>query len=173
MGGGSGYRWVWNTWVKAPILKGADLLICSACLPVVSPEIFEKISQGKTVLFACPEQESPAHYGKIASIIRSSRPRSVTVVTIDGSPHCFALHASLNEAEYILGEKVNKEHYVVVDARELVKISPDAIRVARYLSIVQEMIERAPEAIGELEKHSEEYRLSRHLGRTSSSSAPS
>lgn len=172
-GGGCGYRWVWNTWVKAPILKGADLLICSACLPAVSPEIFEKVSQGKTVLFACPEQESPTHYGKIASIIRSSRPRSITVVTIDGSPHCFTLHASLNEAEYILGEKVNKEHYVVVDAKELVRISPDAVRVARYLSVVQKMIEKAPEAVKELEKHSEEYRLSRQLEKASSSRAPS
>ncbi len=151
--------WVWNTWVKAPILKGADLLICSACLPVVNPKLFEELSRGRTVLFACPEQENPTYYGKIASMIRSSRPRSITVVTVDGSPHCFALHASINEAEYILGERVDKEHYVVIDSTHLIKINPDAVRIARYLSIVQKLIEKIPEAVKELEKHSEEYKL--------------
>lgn len=150
--------WLWSTWVKAPILRNSELLIASACLPVVNNGLFEEIAKDKVVLFACPERESPTHYGKIASIIRSSRPRKITVVTVDGSPHCFTLHASANEAEYILGEKVNKEHYVVVNGRELVKISPNAVRVARYLSLVNEIVEKHPEFIKKLENLSEEYK---------------
>lgn len=157
------YPWVWSTWVKAPLLKGSDLLIASACLPLVNPELFEKLSKGKTVLLACPEREPPTHYGKIASIIRSSRPRSITVVTIDGSPHCFTLQASVNEAEYILGEKINKKHYVVVDSRELKEISPDAIRAARYLHIVDRVLRENPEVLRELEKHSMEYRQAKMM----------
>ena len=158
-----GYPWVWSTWVKAPILQGKDLLIASACLPIVNPELFRKLAEGKTVLLACPEREPPTHYGKIASIIRSSRPRSVTVVTIEGSPHCYTLHASVNEAEYILGEKVNKKHYVVVDGKELVEISPDAVRVARYLHLVDKLLKEKPEILKELEKHSLEYRQAKAL----------
>ncbi|MEM0225855.1 MAG: hypothetical protein QXP94_07490 [Thermofilaceae archaeon] len=157
------HPWLWSTWVKAPVLANSDLLIASACLPVVNPEIFGRLAEGRTVLLACPERENPTHYGKIASIIRSSRPRSITVVTIDGSPHCFTLHASANEAEYILGERVNKEHYVVVNGRELTKISPDAVRVARYLSLVNEIVERNPEVLKKLETLSKEYRMA--LGR--------
>ncbi|MEM1612101.1 MAG: hypothetical protein QXH02_01960 [Desulfurococcaceae archaeon] len=74
-------------------------------------------------------------------MIRSMKPRKLMVVTIDGSPHCFTLHASVNEAEYILGEKIERERYVVLNGREIKKISPNAIRVARYLSIVNTMIE--------------------------------
>lgn len=155
--------WLWSTWVKAPPLRGADLLIASACLPIVNPELFEKLSKDRVVLLACPEQESPAHYGKIASMVRSSRPRSLTVVTIDGSPHCFTLHASVNEAEYILGERVPREHYVVVNGSELVRISPDAVRVARYLSVVQKVIDRNSEVLKDLESLSLEYRRSRNL----------
>ena len=157
------YPWVWSTWVKAPILRGRDLLIASACLPYVNPELFRKLAEGKTVLLACPERESPAHYGKIASIIRSSKPRSITVVTIDGSPHCFTLHASANEAEYILGEKVEKRHYVVVNGEKLVEVSPDAVRVARYLHLVDKLVKEHPEILKELEKVSLEYRQARRL----------
>lgn len=153
-----GLPWLWSTWVKTPMLKNADLLIASACLPYVNPRLFEELSKDRVVLLACPERESPAHYGKIASIIRSSKPRSVTVVTIDGSPHCFALQASVNEAEYILGEKVEKKHYVVVNASELREISPNAIRVARYLHLVDELLKEKPEVLEKLKSLSLEYR---------------
>jgi hypothetical protein len=79
-------------------------------------------------------------------------------VTIDGSPHCFQLHAAVNEAEYILGEKLNKRHYVVVDGRDLHEISPDTVRVARYLHLVEKLVRERPEILAELEKHSLEYR---------------
>jgi len=154
-----GYHpWVWSIWVKTPILKGSDILIVSACLPYVNPKLFEELSKDKVVLFACPERENPTHYGKIASIIRSSKPRSITVVTVDGSPHCFTLHASVNEAEYILGEKVEKKHYVVVNAKELKEISPNAVRVARYLHLVDELLREKPEVLEKLRKLSLEYR---------------
>nr|WP_157864712.1 4Fe-4S ferredoxin [Thermogladius calderae] len=158
-----GVSWVWSTWVKAPHLEGGEILVASACLPVVNPELFEKLSKNRAVLLACPERESAAYYGKLASMIRSTKPRKLVVVTIDGSPHCFALQASVNEAEYILGEKVDREHYVVVDGRELKKISPNAVRVARYLSIVNELVEKNPEALEELGKHSKEYQRALEL----------
>jgi len=146
-------------WVKSPVLKGADLLIASACLPSVNKELFQEISEGKVVLLACPEEESPIHYGKIATIIRSSQPRTVAVVTIDGSPHCFTLHASLNLAEYLLGTRLSKKHYVVVDGRKLVEITSNAVRLARYLSIIDKVLKQHPELLDELSKHSLEYAL--------------
>ncbi len=157
-----------STRVKAPIYRNSDILIASKCLPVVAPEIFKEISKDKVVVFMCPEQENPAVYGKIASVIRSSRPKSITVVTIDGSPHCFTLHAAVNEAFYILGEKlVERHHYVVVDGEKLVEITPDAVRLARYLSIMQRIVEEHPEYLEELKKHSLEYKLAkeRHTDR--------
>jgi hypothetical protein len=154
--------WLWSTWVKTPVLRGSEVLIASACLPLVNKDLFERLARGKVVLLACPERENPTHYGKIASIVRSSKPKKVTVVTVDGSPHCFTLHASVNEAEYILGERIDKEHYVVVNGKDLVEVSPDAVRVARYLSLVNEILEKHPELLKKLEGLSEEYR--RYLG---------
>ncbi len=146
-------------WVKAPILKNADIVIVSRCLKYVNPKIYKKVTEGKVVLEHCPEQENPETYGKIASMIRSSTPKSITVVTIDGSPHCFTLQAAVNEAAYILGMKVKRKHYVVVDGKELVEIVPESIRVARYLSIVNKLIKENKEVLKELKKHSKEYQL--------------
>jgi len=160
------YPWLWSTWVKAPILKGSRLVIASACLPFVNRRIFEELAKDSTVLLACPERESPTHYGKIASMIRSSKPREVIVVTIDGSPHCFTLQANVNEAEYILGEKINKKHFVVVNGEELVEIDPNTIRVARYLHMVDKLYrEKKGQVEEELSKHSLEYRQIKELER--------
>lgn len=160
--------WLWSTWVKTGSLKNSDLLIASACLPIVNPEIYEKLSEGKNVLLACPERESPTYYGKIASIVRSSKPKTITVVTVDGSPHCFALQASVNEAEYILGEKLPKKHYVLVNSEELVEVKAETIRVARYLSLVEALVEKNPEILLELEKYSLEHCKSKKLKSPSS-----
>ncbi len=149
--------WIWSTWAKAPFMENQEVLIASACLPLVNPELFKKLSENRVVLLACPERESAAYYGKIASMVRSTRPRRIIVATIDGSPHCFTLQASVNEAEYILGEKLEREHYVVVDGRDLVKIDPNAVRVARYLSIVDNILKSNPEILEKLRKHSKEY----------------
>jgi len=152
-----GFPWLWSVWVKAPILKVKKLYITSACLPYVNRELFNKIAGDGTVLLACPEREPPTHYGKIASIIRSCEPDEVIVITIDGSPHCLTLQASVNEAEYILGRRVNKRHYVVVDSKELIEVSPNAIRVARYLHIVNNLIRGNNYVEEELRRHSLEY----------------
>lgn len=158
MCGRSNYdMWLWSVWVKTLKLNNSDILIASACLPHVNGELFEKLSNGKQVLFACPERESAAYYGKIASIIKSSRPKTITVATIDGSPHCFQLHAAVNEAVYIAGEDIVKKHYVIVDGEKLVEISPNSIRVARYLHLVEKLISMYPEILDELKKHSLEY----------------
>jgi len=167
------HPWLWSIWVKAPVLRGSRLVVASACLPFVNRGLFEEIAKDSTVLLACPERESSAYYGKIASIIRSSRPREVVVVTIDGSPHCFALQASVNEAAYILGERVSKRHFVVVDGEQLVEIDPDAIRAARYLHIVDKLVREQREWVeGELSKHSLEFKLARGAGQGGAAQAP-
>ncbi|MEM4888731.1 MAG: hypothetical protein QXJ64_04755 [Thermosphaera sp.] len=71
----------------------------SACLPTNNLELYKK--EGKVVLFTCLERENAAYYGKLTSMIRSMKLRKPVAMTIDGNPHCFILHTSVNEAEYI------------------------------------------------------------------------
>jgi len=156
------YPWLLSMWVKTPILRDSEILLSSACLPIVDPKVFRELSKDRVTLLVCPEKEGATYYGKIASIVRSSKPRKIVVVTIDGSPHCFILHASVNETEYILGEKLEREHYVLMGGK-LKRISPDAVRIARYLGLVDETISRDPSIIDSLSKLSEEYKMARKL----------
>jgi len=150
-----------EVWVKSPMLREAELLIASECLRGVNPQLLEELARGKVLLTVCPESDGSSYYGKLASIIRSSNPRSLTVVTVDGSPHCFQVHAAVNEAAYVLGRHLNRTHYVVVDGRDLVRISPEAVRVARYLSLVDKLVRSNPAILKELERHSLEYKLAK------------
>lgn len=150
-------------WVKAPMMQGANILIISECIKAVNPKVYEHFAKGRVVLTVCPESSGSAPYGKIASIIRSCKPKSITVLTIDGSPHCFQVHAAVNEAVYILGDKVVRDHYVLLDGVKVVKVSPETIRVARYLSLVESLIKRNPEVLNELEKHSLEHKLAKEV----------
>ncbi|RLE53545.1 MAG: 4Fe-4S ferredoxin [Candidatus Methanomethylicota archaeon] len=150
-----------RVWVKAPILKKADLLIIGECAQIVNPKVVEELGKGKVVLTYCPEGEGQLAYGKIASIIRASKPSSITVLTVDGSPHCLLVHAAVNEAIFEVGEKIKQKHYVLVNGEKLAEISPDAIRVARYLSLVQKLIDKNPEILKELEKLSLEYKYAK------------
>jgi len=153
-----------KTWVKAPQLKNSDWLIIGECVKYINSDVLKEFSKDRVVLSVCPEAEGSLTYGKLASMIRSSNPRSIVVLTIDSSPHCFTLHAAVNEALYIVKEKVPRKHYVLVDGYELVEISPNAIRVARYLHLVDKLIKRNPEILKELEKHSLEYKIAKEVG---------
>ena len=90
--------------------------------------------------------------------------QSQTVVTVDGSPHCFTPHTSLNTAKYILGENIEGKHYVVVDGRELYEVKPDAVRVARYLHLVEQLVREKPEvnALQTIQPHRPLHRLFYH-----------
>ncbi len=151
-------------WVKAPILKNSKVAIVSKCLKFVNPELYSEISRGKVVLEYCPEQEGNAVYGKIASMIRSTKPDKLYIYTIDGSPHCLTLQAAVNEAAYILKEKIHREHFVVLDGKDLVKISPESIRLARYLSIVEKVLRSNTDVLNELKEHSNEYKIALETG---------
>jgi len=147
-----------ETHVKSPFLKEASLLIMSECAQAVFPDVCKKFMKGRVVLTSCPEAEnSGLIMGKLAAILVCSNPREVTVLTMDGSPHCFTLHASVNEALFITKANIPSSHFVIVDGKT-VEISPESVRVGRYLHLVQKLIERNPEVLEDLRRYSLEQR---------------
>jgi len=146
-----------ETWVKAPSLKGASLLIVGECVQAVYPDVYKELAENSVVLTSCPEAEnSESAAGKLASIIRCSVPREIVILTIDGSPHCFALHAALNNALFITNSNIPSKHFVIVDGKA-VEVGPETVRVARYLHLVQKCIEKCPAILENLNRHSLEH----------------
>ncbi len=152
-------------WVKAPQLRGADLLIAGECVTKVAPKALEQLSKNKVVLTACPEAEGSYPAGKLASILRASKPRSVAVLTVEGSPHCYTLHASLNEAIFITGLYEVKVQHFVVHEGQVYEVSSKAVRVSRYLHLVEKLCKRFPEIEEELTQYSLEHRFQKEAER--------
>jgi len=133
-----------ETWAKAPFLKNADMLIVSECLQPIHPEVIEGFSKDRVVLTVCPEAEQNAVvYGKLASMIRSAPPRTITVLTVECSPHCYLLHAAVNEAIYIADSNIPVRHFVCLNG-EVIEVSNEAIRMARYLHLVEKAMSNDP-----------------------------
>ena len=143
-------------WAKSPFMNGADVLIADECVRTSYPQIFEKMAEGRVVLTVCPEAEQPV-FGKLASMLKSTSPTKLIVLTVDCSPDCYTLHASVNEAIYVSGSMVPKEHHVILQG-EVHQISPEAIRLSRYLTLTQMAIERNPDLVELLQKYSLEQK---------------
>ena len=147
-----------ETWVKAPFLRESSLLLVGECVQDICPDLYKRFSEGRVVLTSCPEAESVGSImGKLASIIACSKPREIKVLTMDGSPHCFALHSALNQALFVTGLNIPFQHLVVVDGKA-VEVSPESVRLGRYLHLVQKCIENHPQILEELVRYSLEHR---------------
>jgi hypothetical protein len=147
-----------ETWVKAPFLSGSSLLLVGECVQAVCPDLYKRFAEGRVVLTSCPEAESAGSImGKLASIITCSKPGEIRVLTMEGSPHCFALHAALNQALFVTGSRVLSQHFVVVDGKA-VEVSPESVRLGRYLHLVQKCVENYPQVLEELARYSLEHR---------------
>ena len=118
------------------------LLLYGTCLPDRYPEIFEKFSEGRTPIHACLEDLHMDHVGyKLANIIKYSKIEEMTILTIDGSPHCYQLHVLGQDIKRHFAPEVEISHHVI-EKGELYEISYQTITVARHLHRVQKLLEK-------------------------------
>jgi len=147
-----------ETWVKAPFLKESSLLVVGECVQTTFPNAHKKFEKERVVLSSCPETENHGLIvSKLATILACAKPKNVTVLTVDGSPHCFGLHAALSQALFLTKTMPISHHYVIVNGKVL-KVSAESVRVGRYLHLVQRCLNSCPEILGELNRLSLEQR---------------
>ncbi|RLI44486.1 4Fe-4S ferredoxin [Candidatus Bathyarchaeota archaeon] len=150
-----------ETWVKAPFLKGASLLLVSECAQSVYPEVYKRFMKERVVLTSCPEAENAEMLmGKLAAILTCSDIKDLTVLTMEGSPHCLMLHAAANEAMFITKAKVPFSHFVILNGKAI-EVSSESVRVARYLHLVQKCVQKCSDILEDLNGLSLEHRCSR------------
>ena len=131
-----------TTSVGSKRLKSADLLIYGTCAGTEEPEKLKELTAGKIVLTTCLEKVHMDMAGfKLATIMAVSKPKSVTVVTMDGSPHCVQLHLAAEQAKALTAAATRIEHYVF-EKGKLCRVSSEAVKAARHLSAIQEMLDK-------------------------------
>jgi len=76
---------------------------------------------------------------KLATILKTAKPKDVRVLTIDGSPHCLQLHFVVEQAKNIARSDAKVAHYTIVHGKPF-QISPEAVRTARHLPQIEKLL---------------------------------
>jgi len=118
------------------------LLVYGSCIFNEYPDILSRFSEGRVALGVCLEAEHLNVVAlKLASIFARVDLEGVVVLTVDGSPHCIQLHHAVEEARKVTGRQVNVRHFVIEEG-EALEVSPEAVKVARYLSKIQRLLNK-------------------------------
>jgi Pyruvate/2-oxoacid:ferredoxin oxidoreductase delta subunit len=93
----------------APYFVGADLMLVADCVPFAMGNFHSKLLKGKAIVVACPKlDETGAYAQKIADIITTGKPKSITVVHME-VPCCTGLLRITEKALALAGSdmKIN------------------------------------------------------------------
>ena len=121
--------------------KEGKLLLVGSCMNRF-PEIIKDFVQhdgGQAVLQVCLEETHMNQAGfKIGSIVKYSGISEITVLTIDGSPHCVQLHYVVDDIKRHFAPEITTKHYVL-EKGKVHEITSDAVKRSRHLSKIQKM----------------------------------
>ena len=126
-----------STNAKGMHVRGKRLLLYGTCVEVEHPELLNNFT-GYTKLSFCPEKEhiNMAFYKLMAMMTLAD---DLTVLTVDGSPHCVQLHYIADEVQRYSRRDFEVRHYVV-EKGKMVEISQRAVKVSRYLFKVEKLL---------------------------------
>ncbi|MGC9324212.1 MAG: ATP-binding protein [Desulfomonilia bacterium] len=116
----------------APYLKNSDLLLLADCVAVAHPNLHTDLLRDRTVATGCPKLDNiEAHVQRLADILLTARPRSLTVVHME-VPCCSAfVHAALHAIHLSNAPVVLNEIVISRDGRVLQERSGDDVHAAR------------------------------------------
>lgn len=120
-----------------------NLLLVGSCLDRYQDIVKEVCERdgGHSVLHVCLEETHMNQAGfKIGSIVRYSGIKKVSVLTVDGSPHCVQLHYVVEDIRRHFTPDLETAHYVI-EKGKLVEISATAVKRSRHLSKVQNLLD--------------------------------
>ncbi|MCX8204401.1 MAG: hypothetical protein N3H31_01965 [Candidatus Nezhaarchaeota archaeon] len=141
-----------STSVTSPLLKSYPLLLVSSCMMREYPSIVEEQSVRKVGLHVCLQETHVDRVGlKIATIIFKAQPVSLTVLTMNGSPHCIQLHFAVELAKQLTAYNGPIEH-LVVEKGVLLRVSSEAVQVARHLASVERLLKERAHTVTSLSK---------------------
>jgi len=86
----------------APFLKGSDLILMADCSAASYPNLHRDFLSGRTIALGCPKLDDlEAHIEKLAQILETAKPKSLTVLYME-VPCCrgfvFAAHKAAGKA---------------------------------------------------------------------------
>ncbi len=111
---------------------GAELLIYGSCIPNEYPELLKEFSDTPRLHTCLEESHLDQVAWKIQSIVHERKVKKISVLTIDGSPHCIQLHYALEDLKKLFPELMVSHQ--VIEKGELIEINGESVRRSRHLS---------------------------------------
>lgn len=146
-----------QTWVKNKDMHNADFVIVGSCLQdkVINP-IIATIDKPIVLTVCLEEHHQNVITSKLATMMKTNKPKSILVFTQDGSPHCVSLHTLAERAAWIANYSIPIQHIVIVNEKTQ-RISKESVAFSRYLHIIEEYLAIDPQASNKLKNQSIEY----------------
>ncbi len=131
-----------STNAKGKHIRRQHLLLYGICVENEHPDELKNYD-GYTKLSFCPEKEhiNMAFY-KLAAMM--SVAESLTVITVDGSPHCVQLHYIAEELKKYSKNDFEVRHFVIFGGK-VEEISSEAVKVSRYLHKISKLMKKTCE----------------------------
>ena len=114
-------------------VKG-KVLICGTCLPRMQKEGFKKIEKEfDTILYLCLEKEHiNMAITKICGMISNKKIESLTLASVNKSPHRIQLHYIKHEIERVMKD-IPKIENIITEDNKIYKISDETISLSKNL----------------------------------------
>lgn len=120
--------------------KAQKILLAGSCLIHRSDEVLAQFNDRPWVAL-CLEAVHVDHAGyKLAQMIQYSKIEEITVLTVDGSPHCVQAHFLAEDIKRHFVPELEVRHFVL-EKGILEEVSAKAVKVARHLSQVEKIIQ--------------------------------
>jgi hypothetical protein len=121
-------------------MNAKKLLLYGTCITDKYTNILEEIAgKGRVALAVCLERDHMNMIAfKLATMIKTAELEEITVLTVDGSPHCVQLHQAVSEVNRLFDEPPSTR-YFVVEHGKIHEIDAKTVKASRFLSKVSKL----------------------------------
>lgn len=121
------------------IMNKKRLLLYGTCMAEKYPNIIEKYAEGRVALAVCLERDHMNMIAfKLATMVKSASLEEISVITVDGSPHCVQLHQTVSEVNRLFDEPPST-HYYVVEHGKIHEVDAKTVKTSRFLSKISKL----------------------------------
>jgi hypothetical protein len=121
------------------------ILLYGTCMAEKHSQFLEKYSEGRVALAVCLERDHMNMVAfKLATMIKSAKLEEITVLTVDGSPHCVQLHQAVSEVSRLF-DTPPSTHYFVVEHGKIHEIDVKTVKASRFLSKISKLFRKGSE----------------------------
>ncbi|MFX0115735.1 MAG: 4Fe-4S ferredoxin [Candidatus Hodarchaeota archaeon] len=116
------------------------IVLVGSCV-INRTDLFLESFKNQPWVSICLEAVHVNHAGfKLAQMIQYSKIQEITVLTVDGSPHCIQAHFLAEDIKTRFVSNLEVKHFVLEKAN-ISQVSSKAVKLARHLSKVEKIIQ--------------------------------